>query len=316
MFSHPFPVTNWQFCRAGIAAACLAMAAPASAGEITKRIGVCEASAGAILADGRIAVGSDDLDQLAIYGPDSTDPVWSEDLGKVDDIEGSTRIGDTIFWITSHSLTSTGEDKGKRQKLLATRAGTDGLPEELGKKFKDLRAVLTDALADTPLDLPDGKKLRDVLNIEGLTATPDGALLIGLRAPLTADKKAIVVLLPEPFKLLKLNQPKTGVDEIYVETIELDARGIRGIERDANGAYLIIAGSPKDGGKRFTLYRWDSSDPPTPITDIDLGGATPEAVIIHKPGLAEILGDNGDVCEDKKSVPIKDRWFPSRLIPY
>ena len=136
-----------------------------------------------------------------------------------------------------------------------------------------------------------------------------------MRAPLTADGKAIVVLLPKPFVLLGLDQPATVVDRPVVFPVDLGGRGIRGIDRDENGAYVVLAGPVDDRGRNFALFLWDSSAPPAKIADVHLGRASPESVVIHRPGVAEILGDNGKVCSDE-STPEGERWFPSMLVRY
>lgn len=299
-----------------IGAAFGVLVAGTAGAEELRRTGICEASAAAILSVGRVAVASDDSDRLAIYNRHGTIPVRSEDLGKVDDIEGAARIGDTVFWITSHSLTGSGKDKQRRRKLLATRPGPEGLPVETGRKFDDLRDVVVAALTDFGPDAVSGD-LVPVLDIEGLAATPDGALLLALRMPLTSDGRALIVQIPRPFELLKLDQPPTGSDAVAVFALDLDGRGIRGIERDPDGSYVLIAGPSGDGPEPFDLYVWAGAGRPQRL-DVrgELAGMAPEALVIWESGLVEVFGDNGATCQDNEDMPDAERWFPSRVIRY
>ena len=50
-------------------------------------------------------------------------------------------------------------------------------------------------------------QLAGSLNIEGLAATPGGNLVVGLRSPLTDDKRALVVKVEKPFDLVGLTPP-------------------------------------------------------------------------------------------------------------
>jgi hypothetical protein len=91
------------------------------------------------------------------------------------------------------------------------------------------------------------------LNIEGLTATPNGELLIGFRNPIPGGK-ALILPLTNPLDLIQ--KPETEVNAIFGEPIELDlgGLGIRSIEYwQVYQVYLIIAGA-YDGSDQFALY--------------------------------------------------------------
>ena len=91
------------------------------------------------------------------------------------DLEAAAVIGDRVYWISSHSFNSQGEDKSKRKVFFATKiVQADGKPTlvSVGKPVKSLRDPLAKAAGVKPSEM----------NIEALTATPDGGLLIGLRA--------------------------------------------------------------------------------------------------------------------------------------
>ena len=299
--------------RLALAALLIMLTATTAEAEDLRRTGLCEASAAAVLPDGRLVVASDERDELAVYDRAGTVPVWSEDLGKVSDIEGAARLGDTIFWITSHGLTGKGKDKRKRRKLLATRLGGDGLPRERGKKFKGLRKLIERALAGHGLG-----DIRKALDIEGLAATPSGALLVALRAPLNSDGRALVVVLPDPFDRLELDGPSSIETEVSVFALDLGGRGIRGIVRDQAGTYVIIAGASGDEERASALYTWAGAGQPRQVADADFSGLQAEAVVVWEPGVAEILGDNARACKKKNGERPNpsERWFPSRTIHY
>ena len=73
-------------------------------------------------------------------------------------------------------------------------------------------------------------------NIEGLAATPEGKLLIGLRNPLP-QRRALVVPLENPAELI---EGKTARFGLPIE-LDLDQRGIRSLEL-VGASYLIVAG--------------------------------------------------------------------------
>ena len=295
-------------------------AGSAMAQEPDRLTGFCEASAATVLPSGGVVVASDDIDELAVFAPGASTPRWSEDPGGISDTEGAARIGGTVFWITSHSLTDGGDDKKNRRKIFATTMGADGLPHEIGKKYKDLRSRLARLLADRLPHLDLGNPKSFGLNIEGLSATPGGSLLVGLRAPLTADGEALLVRIAQPFALLDLPQPGTAEtgDEVYL--LDLGGRGIRGIARDGQGRYVVIGG-PVEDVDGFALFTWTVDGPAVQVKGADLSGMRPEAVVIHEDGVAQIFSDDGwRDCDDKTvdidAPPDPARYFTTRVIRY
>jgi hypothetical protein len=132
---------------------------------------------------------------------------------------------------------------------------------------------------------------EDGLNIEGLSSTADGNLLIGFRNPIP-DKKALVVPLTNPKKLLEGNDAKLG-DPIL---LDLGGRGVRSLEYwPEQMKYLIIAGPYDDHGD-FRLYEWsgNSHDDPKSI-NIPFGDLHPEALFVRDKAAREIqiLSDDG-----------------------
>lgn len=284
-------------CRAGFAA------------EPFRYEGMCEASAAVALDDARFVVASDDLEVLTVYERGKAAPVATVPLADVTDLEAASRIGDTIFWLTSHSLNKDGEDKKKRKQLFATTVAPDGAVATRGTVSRSLRETVAAQLG------LDEAALSTAFNIEGLAATPDGALLAGLRAPLTGDGKAQVVRIDDPFTLVGLSSPADGNTAAAraapaiaaVSILDLGGRGVRSLER-VGERYLIVAGSVEDGGKAPALYWWEGAGAVTPGPDVSLVGLTPEALFAWSDGTVQILGDNGNACDEKDKKP---KWFPS-----
>ena len=78
--------------------------------------GMAEASAAALLDDEHFVVGEDECNTLLVYRRGQRAPVGSpvvlaDFLGtkkKASDFEGAARVGDVIYWISSHSRTKGG----------------------------------------------------------------------------------------------------------------------------------------------------------------------------------------------------------------
>jgi hypothetical protein len=109
------------------------------------------------------------------------------------------------------------------------------------------------------------------LNIEGLTATPEGALLIGFRSPVPAGKALLVPLL----------NPEAAFDAgplRFGAPLELDLGGL-GVRSLSfwRGQYLIAAG-PAGGQGPHRLYRWQGPGAAAElVADEPFADANPEA---------------------------------------
>lgn len=280
--------------------------------------GMCDAS-GAVEIDARTFVVADDEDNvLRVYdaqqgGPPLAEVDVSQDVGLVAkgkklrfpelDLEAATRIGDRAYWITSHGRNSAGKLKPERMRFFATT-----LPESRD----DLRVVQVTAVADGLLDelLADPRfealglraaaelapKAPGGLNLEGMTAGPDGRLLLGLRNPVP-DGLAILFAIDGPEQVL------AGERGAISGPIRLDLGGL-GVRALTwwRGRYLIVAGHFDSGGPTSRLYAWDGDGAARPI-DVDLSGYNPEATFSPEDGLM-LLSDDGTVEID--GVPCKD----------
>lgn len=271
----------------------------------------CDASAAVLAPAGLIVVADDESNVLRVFDTAKPGrPVSSYNLSKhldaVDaeaDIEGAARLGDRVYWITSHGRNSKGKRKPERHRLFATRvtAGSDGARiEPVGGAFADLAKTLAadprfkalglaDAVGGEGSD-PDLAPEKDGLNIEGLAATADGAqLLIALRNP-RREGKALIVPLRNPGAVVELGARPDFGDPVR---LDLGGLGIRSIEYcEACEAHLIVAGSHTDGAN-FALHLWKEGSRPERVQT--LSGLTPEALVIDEAGRrALLLSDDGD----------------------
>jgi len=176
------------------------------------------------------------------------------------DVEASTRIGDTLYFIGSHSNKKNGSEQLSRDNLFAVTVAGTGADTQFTYQGKNtaLETALSAwdhgdvhgkgvdyfglAASSATGVVPEGV---NGFSIEGMTATQDGTqLLLGFRAPLSdtsSREKAIIV----PVTLSGLISSGGTSSPTFGTPIELDlgGRGIRSIEKSATGGdYLIIAG--------------------------------------------------------------------------
>lgn len=231
--------------------------------------GTCDAS-GAVPIDARhFAVADDENNVLRIYDaqrggpPLHADDVSPELLLRAKgrkrnypeaDLEAATRVGDTALWLSSHARSKSGKEAPARLRYFATRLPRVGEPIQVRHRFYDglLQDLLADprlasvALANAAARAPQAK---NGLNIEGMTAMPDGRVLLGFRNPVP-DGLALLVTLDNPLG------PFHGERARFGEPVRLDlgGMGVRGLSF-WRGRYLIAAGR-HDGGGHSRLYAW------------------------------------------------------------
>jgi hypothetical protein len=297
------------------------IAYPASADSaITEYFGTCDASAAAVIGDRLFVAASDEDNVLRVYQLGKTDaPVSTLDLTdflKADvkhpeaDIEGAARVGDRIFWISSHGANRDGKSRPGRRRFFATQVKVTGdavtltpvgVPyQNLVRDLARLPALKADNLAAAAKIAP---KQAGGLNIEGLSATPGGALLIGFRNPIP-NGKALLIPLENPDEVIAGKAAKLGSPI----RLSLGGRGVRSMEyAPALGRYLIVAGTAGEGGE-FQLYQWSgvAFEDALPVGGVDFSGLQPEGMIVY-PGdkmRVQVFSDDGTrkigakICKD------------------
>jgi predicted extracellular nuclease len=333
-------------------AASAASVAPANSRFIT---GACDASTALAIAGNALYVANDEDQRLRLYPSgvsgffasafDATSSLGLTDLSgglpREVDIEASTRIGNRIYWLGSHSNSSSGNNRPNRSRLFAadlSGSGTTatlsfvgyyaGLKTDLvawdqanghGLGANALGFSASTASGIIP-EAPDGSGF----NIEALTIAPDGSTAyIGFRAPLaTAATRNRALIVPiTNFASLVGASPASGPATFGTPILmDLGGRAIRSMERNAANEYLILAGpvagatgiAPSD----FRVYRWTGSAADAPVLlNIDLtsrntGGSFEGIVEVPNPlvegATISLLVDTGDADFYGNTIACKD----------
>lgn len=310
-----------------------------SVGETLQHYGMCDASGSVAINEYRFLVANDEDNILKVYSSNkSGEPIESIDINnyfpnkpkkKEVDIEGATVLNRIIYWITSHGRNKEAEQRKERHQFFANTVVNSGdiFIERVGKSYTQL--VFRDMFQDSRLkkyNLEQAETLapkeKGGLNIEGLTATPEGELLIGFRNPIT-DGKAL--LLPLKNHLDLIQEDKGEISANFGEPIEIDLEGlgIRSIEYwAAYQVYLIVAGA-YDSSDKFGLYLWSGNDLEKP-QKIKLNNLPdqfrPESVLFY-PNQAnrfQLLSDDGAIirvdntsCKDIEDINNPNKYFRS-----
>ena len=291
-------------------------------------MGMCDASAAEAIGSSRFIVASDEDNVLRVYSYTAPGkPVYSFDLSAFlrpgskhpeADIEAAARIGDLIYWITSHDTNKKGRYRKSRHRFFATSiVEKDGKPtlEPAGIPYENLLKdlVMAPQLRKFHLDRAAKKphQQKGALNIEGLCATPQGALLIAFRNPIP-QKNALLVPLENPAEVI-YGKPARFGDPIL---LSMGGMGVRGMAYwKARKTYVMIAGH-HDDESGFGLFEWSGKtlEKPCLLKTRDFGGLQPEAMVIfpEKEGQILVISDDGSKITDGgkcKDLPPLDRRF-------
>lgn len=306
--------------------------------------GTADASAGIAMGEDLFVVGSDESlfipkhlkkgeNVLFVYKTGNSEPLYTVQLESIlnsgdnhneADIEAAAKIGDRIFWITSHGHGSDGNSRPDRFNFFATVIDDKGKLSLAGGNrpllaYKDL---LNDLIADKRylqfgLDKLHRSRIAPKsggVNIEGIAAAPNGHLLIGFRSPIT-DGKALIAPLTNPHDVI--SQAKKAIFDEPIE-IDLGGLGIRDIVFwQKEKCFLIIGGSVGEGGTSW-LFKWDGnvSDngvaSPQRLDHIDFTGLNPEAIVIYpNSDKIQILSDDGaKTMQTKKGRSVENKTLP------
>ncbi len=267
--------------------------------------GMSDASAAVMLDSRHFVVGNDEDNVLRVYDLEQPGlPVKSLDCSSFlqvggknleSDFEGAARLGDRIFWIGSHSADRNGNPAPNRRRLFATSLSKEGsvtLIHLTGQPYSSLIEDLTvdpryhgfnlDAAGNLPPKSPGA------LNIEGLSVTSDGKLLIGFRNPIPQGK-ALVAVLNNPNEVIQ-GRPARFDPPLL---LDLGGNGIRdmGVWR---GSHYILAGS-FDPEKTFQLYSWSGpGTEPRLFPSVKFKHLNPEALAFEESlDTVLVLSDDG-----------------------
>jgi len=193
---------------------------------------------------------------------------------------------DTFFIATSHSPNKRGHTGGARRMLLSARL--DGRALRVTGRV-DLTTARDEAgrglleIAGLP---PAGR-----LDIEGIASVKGGALLIGLKSPLTAAGSAVILRLASAAETLQRGAIPAGAVTKVAE-VPLDGgaggarRGISDLMALPDGSLIVLANAPKQlpsdgGGAAFWIAPGDPG-PPRQLRRFE--GLRPEGVTLSPDG--------------------------------
>ncbi len=284
--------------------------------------GMCDASTLEMLNEDLFVTGDDEDNSLRIYSRTQEGlPVqvlsFSQSYGlkkkkkgtQEIDLEGSARIGNRIYWISSHGANAKGKFQPGRHRLFATEVtSSNGVPhlQPVGKLYSDL---LKDLLADSRFAqfgfrAAAGRAPKDPngLNIEGLAPSPNGELLIGFRNPIPGGK-ALIIPLRNPEEVIQGTAAKFGEARL----LDMGGLGVRSITRYEQG-YLIVAG-PYGGDGASRLYFWDGRAQAPRVVVNRLAG-NPEGLAVigsgPKPTLFMLNDDGTRMVGARECKKVKD----------
>lgn len=301
-----------------LTSAIVAMADPA----VTVHTGMGGASAAVFVGTNLVVVANDEDNVLRTYRADDPGPPaaqfdaspWLHLSGqnREADLEGAARIGDRIYWIGSHGRNKDGKPRPNRSRFFATDiSGVNGVPSLrfAGTACTTLIDQLTAAPGYADLQLGAAAALpakeSGGLNIEALSAGPDGSLFIGFRGPIPGGK-ALVATLLNPAEVVD-GKPARFAPPLL---LDLDARGLRDMTWTGSD-WLLVAGATGGDDSKPKLFRWTGgTSAPVHITKTGIKNFNPEAAAVP-PGPAT---DRLFVCSDdgkrlKKNVTPSFRSF-------
>jgi len=274
--------------------------------------GACDASGAVPVDDRHFAVADDEDNVLRVYDAvEGGSAVRKTNLGRQIalkkkgevDIEAATSLDGRAYWISSHGRNAKGKEDPNRSLIITTELPTlDDKVEVEGDVYRNLLADLEHEPTLAPYDLEHAAELAPKepggLNIEGMTATPEGQLLIGFRSPVP-NGKALLVPLANPSALYSAGSAR------FAAPIELDLAGL-GVRSLSwwRGAYLIAAGPTGEGGPA-RLYRWGGpGSAPFVVAQAAFADANPEAFFTAENN-DEILVLSDDGGRDVRGKPCK-----------
>jgi len=284
-------------------------------------VGSSDASTALALANNFMLVGDDEASVLRVYSRDGGAAVkeisydsFLNLAGKEADLEGSTRIGNKLYFIGSHGNNKSGVDQDNREWIASATLTDAGANTSLAftGKYTGLEAALAawdhsnahglgaDHFGITAGAASGSPERNAGLGIEGLTVSPDNSSLwIGFRAPVTGGAALNKALIVQVGNIDAVLAGSNAVAPVFGAAIELDlgGRGIRSIEKNAAGQYVIVAGpagtASADVADDFRLYTWDGS----------VAGGQATHLVQNAVNLDAILAATGGSFESIVTVP-------------
>jgi 6-phosphogluconolactonase (cycloisomerase 2 family) len=230
--------------------------------------------------------GDDESNVLHLYSADSSSgPLGSFDIGAAFgttfaeeiDIEGSARVGNTIYWTGSMSNKNDGTESTPRSTVFATTISGTGATSTLtktGSVYTGLRAALKsfDSANNWGLKTGFGTGTNGhdpaMANLEGMEFAPGSSttMYLAFRGPIKSSKALIVPVTNFP-SLVSGSAPTFGTPfQLNVGS----GYGIREIRKNAADQYVVISGLTVPDGDGFDnagfkLFTWDGVSTHAPV---------------------------------------------------
>jgi hypothetical protein len=288
--------------------------------------GTCDSSAAIALSGNLFVVANDEDSVLRFYRTSQPGrPVQTFDLkpmlfvrGKSSetDLEGAARLGQRVFFISSHGRNAEGKPAPNRHRFFAVEFNEGKEHVSVQMDGQPYTSLVTDLARDPnyagfdlaeAADLPP--KAAGGLNIEALTATPAGTLLIGFRSPIPGGRALLAPLL-NPNEVITGATPNFGAPYL----LDLGGLGLRGMTATGQG-YYILAG-PANGPKASRLFFWaGGTASPKVVSNVHFSRINPEGICLLDLGGASdflIVSDDGTrklKGKECKSLPESERRF-------
>lgn len=302
----------------GCGATSTAIEPPPSASRPSRAVvfeGMCDASGAVALSRDVLLVADDEDNVLRAYDADrGGPPLWSADVSEAlgiplegkkrphhpeIDLEAATVIGERAYWLSSHARNSRGKRKAERFVFFATTVPPPNAADRV-EVLGQYEGMLDDLIADeryARFDLAAAAerapKEPGGLNIEGMTATTDGELLLGFRNPIPGGRALVVRV---------LNGPRVVAGDDAAARfgapmqLALDGQGIRSMSW-WRGRYLILAGDAGPGGAS-RLHTWDGHGEASPVP-VDLSAFNAEGFFSpEERDEILVLSDDGSTLVD------------------
>lgn len=280
-----------------------AQTAPVAPLSVVVFEGMCDASGAIPLDAQRFAIADDEENSIRIYdavrggAPLAVLPIEGliETHDEID-LEAATRVGDYGLWLASHGRNKAGRYAESRVNMILSTTPRVGSPLRIvGSAYRDLLQALATEPKLERFDLGHAQsiapQLDGGLNLEGLTARPEGGVIIGFRSPVPAGL-ALIVGLANPVELVR-DAAAPRFDAVHQLDLG-EGRGIRSLS-EWHGRYLIIGGSPAYTTASH-LYTWDGKSARAEPVAVDLSDYNPEAFFTpEERDLVMIISDDGGV---------------------
>jgi hypothetical protein len=290
---------------------------PRGADRVVTFQGTCDAS-GAVEVDSRhFAVADDEDNVIRVYDADRGGPPLhvvnlspqlplAKPMNAESDFEAATRLGEHSFFLASHGRTA----KAKRDpdRLLFFATTMPALGSEIRVLGQPYRSLLEDLASEPALAAFNLRAASDLapkaaggLNLEGLTAEPDGSLLLGFRSPIP-EGRALLIALLNPREML------AGRRARFAKPLRLDLQGLGVRSLSTWGSDLLIVAGPSGDGGPFRLFRYDRRDKLTVVPELDFTGFGPEGLFTPEArGELLVLSDDGTrVMHGKACKKLRD----------